>query len=90
MLIGKAEIGFVPALLKLVALVCRGEAFKHNVETEYYLLKRACFLGHDCATLERHLQRLAQQIAPGRAAHSARQARRRIPHIETILKGAKL
>ncbi|MBL4596025.1 MAG: hypothetical protein JKX99_05565 [Robiginitomaculum sp.] len=68
-LIGLAEGEHIPALLTVGELLRRGDVFVHSAEAEYYVLKRACFLGYEaCANLESRITELQEALAPERIA----------------------
>ncbi|MBL4595688.1 MAG: hypothetical protein JKX99_03815 [Robiginitomaculum sp.] len=68
-LIGLAEGDYIPALLKIGELLQRGDVFVRSTEAEYYVLKRACFLGYaGCSDLKPRLIELQEALAPDRIA----------------------
>jgi len=63
-LITHADGDYIPALLKVGELLRRGDVFVHSAEAEYYVLKRACFVGYeDCAGLELRLAELENTLS---------------------------
>lgn len=56
--------GYHEVLLKLAEIVRRGDIFEAGPEAEYYLLRRACHFGVDCAA---HGPRIAEleKLVPG-------------------------
>jgi hypothetical protein len=92
-LISQAETNYTPALIRLAALVRRGDIFNADEVAEYYILRRACILGHDCTTLAHRLAYLRRLIAPKRLIVIERKVhakRKRKPVLHTLLRGGKL
>jgi len=68
MLIRLAQHDYVPALLKIGELLQRGDVFIESKEVEYYVLRRACFLGYEaCADLSPRLATLKDALPSERA-----------------------
>ncbi len=62
-----ANEDYIPALLKLGELLRRGNVLISSNEAEYFVLRRACFLGYEqCADLEPRLAELQNMLAPDR------------------------
>ncbi len=89
-LIGQAELNYAPALIKLASLVRGGGVFKAGDEAEYYMLRRACLVGHDCTALAPRMAQLRTAIAPERIdliESKARAERLDRPRLQNILLG---
>jgi len=90
LLIGPAEDGYRPALIKLADLIRRGDVFNAGQNVEYYLLKRACLVGGGCQDLVHRLEQLRTSIgvAQSRAIDKKAAARyRERPRIRLLLLG---
>ncbi len=94
LIIRKAEGRYIPALLYLAYRLRLGDVFIPGPDVEYYLLQRACFLGHDCTKLRPRLKVLRRQLLPGQAWYIAMRARQRVvlqrPVIHAMLLGRRL
>lgn len=89
-LISQAELNYAPALIKLASLVRDGGVFKAGDEAEYYMLRRACLVGHDCTVLAPRMAQLRTTIAPERIdliEGKARAERLDRPRLQNILLG---
>ncbi len=62
-----ADADYIPALLKIGELLRRGDVLISSIEAEYFVLRRACFLGYEqCSGLEPRLAELQNMLAPDR------------------------
>ncbi len=92
-IIGQAESDYRPALIKLAALIKRGDTFNTDKEVEYYILLRACTIGPDCTALAQRLGELRKAIAPERISliETKAQAKKPVrPRLRMLLFGEKL
>jgi len=88
-----AENNYAPSLIKLAALVRRGGVFNADGEIEYYILRRACLFGDDCAIISPRLAELYQDLAPDRIAIIEKKARIKVNSqlvLRSLLLGGKL
>ena len=93
LLISQAELGYLPAMTKLAALIRRGDVFNAGDEAEFYILQRGCVTSGDCAVLAHRLAELRKQIAPERASVIEGKARAKAPdrpRLQRLLLSGKL
>lgn len=74
-LVRLAHEGHTPALVKIAEFVRRGDLFDVGANVEFYLLTRACHLGHDCTAIDARLNELAALLPAGRREAVANKAR---------------
>ena len=69
-----ARDDYIPALIALAELVRRGDVFDAGPDMEFYLITRACHLGHDCAKLRGRVDELNDMLSASRRDELTKQA----------------
>ncbi|MEQ8825608.1 MAG: hypothetical protein RIC14_14665 [Filomicrobium sp.] len=74
-IVGQAQYDYVPALLKIVELIRRGDVFHAGAEVEYYLLQRVCVVSVNCEAHQSRLHELEKEFGADRSNELATLAR---------------
>jgi len=71
-----ASLDYIPGLLALANLVVRGDVIDLGRDFEFYLIKRACHLGHDCSDFKVRFSELEKLVPPEKQSSAANNAKR--------------
>jgi hypothetical protein len=83
-MLSNASDDYPPALVVFAELVRRGDLFDAGPDMEFYLLTRACHLGHDCARLRARLDELGDMLPANRREELTETARAKSSIVEYV------
>lgn len=93
LIIRKARNDHVPAILKVVELLRRGDVFDAGTEVEYYLLQRTCVVSGNCDAHQSRLRELEKEFGTDRANELTKLSRasdKKRPNIHKLLLGGQV